>query len=818
MLSRALAAYVALSERRAGRLLVIYALVAAAALAAALRLELHTDFAELLPDRHPAVMAFRKIVARQKSATNLVMIVHGPSADADHRFVEALRPELERLIGEHVFTSIEWKPDSEAPAFLSRMRWLYAGLDELQRAEELLDRVIAVRVNPLAADLEGDPEEELRKLRASLEQKLPPPSDSRYYETTDRGEHWMGVMMWRKRDGFASSGDQEMLKRVQAVVARVEPQRFGRVRVEYTGHIAQAIDEQAGIRDDLTAATLICLGGVLLVIYLYFRRVAVLWVVGAPAVLGLLLALALASATVRYLNLNTAFLVSIILGNGINSPIIVMARFGEERRSGRAVAESLTVALRETFAGTLTAMAAAAIAYGSLLATSFRGFNQFGVVGGAGMLLVWVATFALLPPMVIFGERLRAGGLTPRANLVRPAFAALGRAVERAPWAGALVIAAACVLLARPLLRYVREPLEWNFEHLRTEATPSQKLWPRMESLGMGDVGAGRVGNDGVFLVDDPTQAEPVAEAVRQKDAADPTLRLIKTVRTLRSLLPESQDEKLALLARVRAKLDRHRAILDGDEARELEKWRPPDGLHAVTYDELPRAWLDAFTEVDGERGRFIGVDANRYRFYSNNGHDLVRLARALSVEALGRTWVAAGAGSIFAGMLQAIVDDGPRVTLIALAGVTLLVLVMFGPRGALPVLGSLALGIGWLLGALGAWDAHPLGGVQSKLNFVNFVALPITLGVGTDYAANIWARLRRDRHAPLGAVLGDTGSAVALCSLTTIIGYSTLLLSRNHALRSFGLAADLGELTCLVAALIAMPVLVRLTRRRAAE
>ena len=46
-------------------------------------------------------------------------------------------------------------------------------------------------------------------------------------------------------------------------------------------------------------------------IWSYFRRVAILWVIGAPAVLGLLLALFLASLTIHYLNINTAFLISI---------------------------------------------------------------------------------------------------------------------------------------------------------------------------------------------------------------------------------------------------------------------------------------------------------------------------------------------------------------------------------------------------------------------------------------------------------------------------------------------------------------------------
>ena len=52
------------------------------------------------------------------------------------------------------------------------------------------------------------------------------------------------------------------------------------------------------------------------------------------------------------------------------------------------------------------------------------------------------------------------------------------------------------------------------------------------------------------------------------------------------------------------------------------------------------------------------------------------------------------------------------------------------------------------------------------------------------------------------------------LCSLTTIIGYGSLLVSDNAGIRSFGLAAILGELTCLLAALILAPALLQLGRR----
>ena len=797
--------YVNLSQRRTGLLLALLAAIGGFALWSALKLELHTDMAELLPEEHPAVQAFRRIAGRQKSALNLVMLIHSPDETKTRAFAEKLRPELEKMVPA-TFSEIQWRPDTEVPVYASKWRWLYAEKKDLESAEDLLDRVIANRSSPLAVDLEGDSEAELKSLRQRLEQKLPPQKESHYFEGVIQGRHYLGIMLWQRLDGVASQSAHASLEAVKQAVSRTNPAAIDpQLVIEYTGGIAQAIDEQNGIRDDLTIATTICTALVLLVIYLYFQRFGMLLVIGAPAVLGLLLALMLASYTVHYLNVNTAFLISIILGNGINSPIILLARYGEERRYGQPVPQALSIAMSETLLATLTAMTAAAISYGCLLLTSFRGFNQFGLLGGAGMLLVWIVTFLLVPPLVIAGERLFPGLLTPRENLFRRPFAFLGRLSERRPLFFSIASIILILLAVRPISQYLSDPLEWDFNNLRTDETPSQRLWDHMSALGMGDLGAGYIGNNGVLLVDDPAQADAVAEAMRKQDAQKGALHVLKEVRTISSALPKDQEEKLQILGRIRKKIDKHSHLMSDDEKKEAEAWRPPDFLRKLTLDDLPRIVREAFTETDGQRGRLVGIDADHETYYDWNGHDLLRISKALRVEALGKTWYAASVATIFAGMLETIIADGPRVTIAALIGVTVLVLLSFGRRGW-PVLASLGIGILWLGGVLGA--------IKLKINFMNFVALPITLGVGADYAANLWARLRNEGLDKLSMVIADTGSAVALCSLTTIIGYSSLLLSHNRALRSFGKLADIGEVTCLVAALIVLPALLRFMRR----
>jgi predicted RND superfamily exporter protein len=55
----------------------------------------------------------------------------------------------------------------------------------------------------------------------------------------------------------------------------------------------------------------------------------------------------------------------------------------------------------------------------------------------------------------------------------------------------------------------------------------------------------------------------------------------------------------------------------------------------------------------------------------------------------------------------------------------------------------------------------------------------------------------------------------VVLCSFTTVVGYASLLFSANQGIRSFGLSALIGELTCVFAALVLAPALLDLRGRR---
>jgi predicted RND superfamily exporter protein len=95
--------------------------------------------------------------------------------------------------------------------------------------------------------------------------------------------------------------------------------------------------------------------------------------------------------------------------------------------------------------------------------------------------------------------------------------------------------------------------------------------------------------------------------------------------------------------------------------------------------------------------------------------------------------------------------------------------------------------------------------GVQ--LNMLNFAAVPITIGVGSDYVVNLLGAmdaLKLDARRACARM----GGAIFLCSLTTVIGYVSLLIAQSGALRTFGWAAVLGEIMAVTTVLVVLPVL----------
>jgi uncharacterized protein len=540
------------------------------------------------------------------------------------------------------------------------------------------------------------------------------------------------------------------------------------------------------------------------VVLFYFGRLSAVPFMVLPALVGVLLALAFAQLAFGGLNTVTGFLGAIILGNGINYAIVQMARYEEERRRGRPVSAALAVAVATTWRATLVAALCAAAAYGSLIITSFRGFNQFGYIGAAGMLLSWLATLLVLPPLWILFDRRQKGETTPRLRGFAAA-APLARLTAAHP-RGVLLLGIAVTLLALPpLVRFARDPFEYDFDKLRNQAakrSDAERLSSRLDPI------FGRSLSPSFVLVDDPAQIDEIRRKLRERDRTRHVLGAIKTVADYLPGSAAEQTQKLGVLGEIRRLVDRNIDLVDEEQRARLAELRPADDLRVLAARDLPGSVRRLYTEADGTIGRaaawFPRDDLDVW-----DGRVLRQIAATVADLQLddGSRVRSSGRAVIFAAMLDAVIHDGPIVTAASFAAVLLLVLLLARGRGAWLIVGSLCVGVVWMLGAVA------VAGV--RINFLNFIALPITFGIATDYSANLYLRYRQEGRASLQQVVASTGGAVALCSLTTMVGYGSLLVADTQGLRTFGAAAILGELACLTTALVLMPAVIAIVDGR---
>ena len=300
------------------------------------------------------------------------------------------------------------------------------------------------------------------------------------------------------------------------------------------------------------------------------------------------------------------------------------------------------------------------------------------------------------------------------------------------------------------------------------------------------------------------------AAIVAQDDARHPRVGQIVSVYDVLPGAPDVQRRKLALLRDIRAlATDPGLATLDADTRRQIRDNLPPASLAVLAPDDLPTLVRRPFTERDGTVGRVLLVYHAEGGTSMWDGHELLAFAGVLQHLRLadGTVIDSSGPPMVFGAMVRAILHDGPRASSLALLAVVLLVSLVLRPFGAAALaVGAMLVGVVWMIGGAG------LAGV--RITFLNFIALPITFGIGVEYAVNVVARLRAEPDA--AAAVRSTGSAVALCSWTTIVGYGSLLAAQSQALRGFGAMAILGEVSCLLAAVVVLPALASWWRRRA--
>lgn len=770
---------------------------------------LKSDIEELLPRHAPSVAAIDELRRRMPGVRYLGVLVdvgRPENIPAGERLLDDLAQRIRRypkdLVAD-VRTGVQVETE-----FLKKNAPLYVDLADLRTVKERIaeqrDREVSKSL-----DLGLDDSEEAAPIDFSdLRQKYAAKGVDRFPNGRfSNGDRHLSLLLIEVASLTTGSDlGNALFSRVQTdlkALGGTDKYAPG-MRIGYTGDVAIDIEELAALVSDLGVSSVVVVLLTLAVILLFFRWWKSVVVLLLPLLLATLYAFALVTlppANIDGLNSNTAFLASVIVGNGVNFGVILLARYVEERRANRGIEASLVTAVWGARSGTVVAALAAATAYGSLMLTQFRGFHQFGVIGAVGMVACWAMAFLLSPSLIAWLDR---DASSQRGGAHRPAI--MGRVaslVQRHP--GPIVMVGALATLAS--LYRVRSLdsswIEYDFSQLRRSDSriSGEAYWGhRMDEL------LGRYLTPLVVLTDGPQSTARVSSDLKASAKTGALKDFVSEVQDKDDVVPTQQLEKLTEVEQIRDILTpRLRAALSPEERSAIEPYLAPRSLHLLDADDLPHTLTTGLRERSGRMDRAVLVypkpgDATWH------GDAIAKFTDELRRIGRGQAQPA-GSIPLSADIIASISRDGPIATFGALAGVVLLVIAIFRfSRSTVLIIGSLLVGVLWLTALTLLF--------RVKVNFCNFIAFPITFGIGVDYAVNVMARFRQTGSRDVIDAIRSTGGAVAVCSLTTIIGYGSLLLAKNQALFLFGLVAVLGEVTCLISAVVLLPAVLALWQK----
>jgi predicted RND superfamily exporter protein len=824
------------ATRRAAIVVLVALALAALGLWQAMNLRIDTNLANLIPQDYPSVQALERLrdTVGGESDVSVGIVAEDSSPEQLKAFAEAFMPLALALedprTGEPYLSRVRYYQDN---SFMRANALYFATPAELGQLETYLDdqvREAKEEANPFFFDIEDDLLEEegadaeadsvglaLKGIYDRIVGREYPISDDsttlvlRFYPSGAQTDLGFISRLYRDLEDLAETTIAE-----NAEFAGLEPVLAGRMLRQLTE--VEAIEND--VQRSLTGGVL----AVLLLVSLYFayksyrargtrgrRRSLVSQIVRLPILalliglpLGMSLAWTFGLAYVFFetLNLMTATLALVLFGLGVDYGIHFYARYAEERRDGaRPEGAAETTFMSTGQAVTVGALSTSAALF-VLAAADFRGFSEFGVIAGIGILLALVAMLVVLPAMLVLFERFRLLALGDgRSAVDRPAEAVRG---ARFPFAKPiLALSAVAVVLSIVLLPRVE--FEWDFGELEPVYTDYVER-ARVIDRVYGGTGGGR--NPAYVVVDSPEEAPLVAEVLRGRMEGDTTIARVETLQERFPLSAEGQAQRLGRIAGIRAQLEDPFLVAEAEVNPDIARLREAASTDsAIALDEVPEFLRQQFVTKDGDFGTFVMVyPAQRLA----DGRNSIAFAERVGQVTLpdGRTYQAASTTLVSADMLSLLQAEAPWMVLATFVIVAILMGINFGSvRWAALAVIPLVVGILWMLLLMEIFGL--------KLTFYNLIVLPAVLGIGNDAGAHLVHRYREEGAGSLRYVLRSTGEHVTVGSLTTMIGFAGQLLSFHPGLHSIGILAVVGIGATLLAALLFLPALLQVLEDR---
>lgn len=693
----------------------------------------------------------------------------------------------------------------------------------------------------------------------SMDSFLKGSGDGRPSMLESAGRQQVITMLPVKQQGSFVASEKSIKAARAALDEILKKPEFKGVKGGLTGVPVLEYEEMVTSQRDIEIATALSL--TLTVILLLFAFRGLLNVIAAMVslIVGICLSFGFATLAVGHLNILSMVFAIMLIGLGIEYGIQVVLRYQEELKNGADGLSAIETGLASNLRSIIMAAATVALAFATFAFTDFKGIAELGIIAAGGVFICVIATFTVLPAMLVLLERFRkAPAPAPRLQAAdkpelheRPFFRAIF-ARPRTVVAISLLISLACIYPVMTMR------FDYNLMNLQAKGLQSvEYAYKLMRSKE----------NSGYFAVvtaSDKTEARSLTERLEKLPAVDHVVSPL-------SFVPEQQSEKLAELAALRqtlakvtpvpyeenlqvmalpavfegfrervAKLESKLASNKAPEAKPvgaflvtldaffktLEKEKDNNalgmlrdfqgGMFAELPDKLKMMKESLEASAVGEADvpqqlmrRFVGksgklllqVAPKKEIFQREPLQEFVTQVKGLAPNATGEPVM------VFES-LSVLRDAYLKAFVYAFIGIAAILLINFKSiRYAL--LGTLPLAAGLLM---------MIGGMRLmgvSFNSANIIVLPLILGVGIDSAIYIINRYRQGFETPGQVATRSAGIGVFLNALTIIFSFGALTVAHHQGVFSIGAVMSLGMAASVAVFLAFLPALLELYGKR---
>lgn len=612
----------------------------------------------------------------------------------------------------------------------------------------------------------------IQKSLESLSAQAADSSDYEYLANDQQDTYLMVIRPYLDMQNLVDSRQQFYDTVTDSIAQTLTDARYSELIAGLTGGVfIQDIEADAVAFDGFGPTFFVTLILIVLLLVFSFRKILLPLSIVYPLLLGVCTAAAIAWIIYSSLNMFSVSFALLLIGLGIDFSIHLISRYEEERGKELTVAQAAALSLEKTGTAILIGALTTALAFLAFVFARFKALEQMGIISSLGVAVLCMLMLFIVPALIQLTESKKRHKAVRKRDF--KFLYAIGKGTAKRPW---VVIALLAVILGALFFNVRDMRIVGDIDEIYPSDIESKK-WEAVLTASF-DYDP----NILTFVAEDEQALGRYVSELGDKDS-------IALVNSALDYLPADQDYKLSVLER----LGRLLKGMDSPLASRL----PTEKMGIA---DLPESIQSNYV---GKDGRLLVEVVPSINVYQQENFHIVKDAIA---EVSGNSPI--GMPAIMNEVMTMVGSDIITICVICFAIIIVFLLLAFRSVKhtlvcVLPVVLTLYLTVGIL----------PL--LRSHINVFSIGAFPLLIGIGIDSSIHLMHRLLSDTQNDIGTIVMHTGKAVILTSLTTLLGFGSLIFINHPGMAGLGMLVAIGMAINLVMTLTFLPAAFVLTKRK---